>query len=78
MIKVGEIAKSWWTSMNPTEKQSILAKKRLAICEECPSMIESVVFTYKCKECGCPIDKKIFTNVVGACPLQKLNKIDGV
>lgn len=76
--KIIDIARAWWIASNPTPEQSQLAQKRLGICSECTSMVESVVFKYKCKECGCPIGKKIFVNEMGTCPLQKWNKVEGV
>jgi len=76
--KISEIVKAWWIASNPTSQQSELAKKRLSICNTCDSMVDSVVFTKKCNECGCPIGKKIFANEMGTCPLQKWNKIEGL
>lgn len=78
MNKLTEIAKSWWIAKNPTLEQSELAKKRLEICKGCESMVESVVFEYKCNECGCPIGKKIFTPVMGSCDLKKWNKVENI
>jgi hypothetical protein len=78
MSKVGQIVKAWWIANNPTPEQSELAKKRLAICEGCDSMVESIVFSYKCNKCGCPISKKIFTNEMGSCDLGKWNKVEGL
>lgn len=73
-----DIAKAWWIASRPTAEQSQLAQKRLGICSECPSMVESVVFTYKCNECGCPIGKKIFTDKMGTCDLHKWDKVEGL
>lgn len=76
MINLKEIFTAWAIARKPTLKQIELAKKRLEICNECPSMVESVVFTYKCKECGCPIGKKIFTPNLGTCDLKKWDKVE--
>ena len=76
--KIIDIARAWWIASNPTPEQSQLAQKRLGICSECTSMVESVVFKYKCKECVCPICKNIFTDVMGTCDLKKWNKVEGV
>lgn len=73
-----DIIKAWWIASNPTPQQSQLAQKRLGICSECTSMVKSVVFEYKCKECGCPIGKKIFTDKMGTCDLKKWNKVEGL
>jgi hypothetical protein len=39
-------------------------------------MVESVVFKFKCDECGCPIGKKIFTPLMGQCDLHKWDKVE--
>ena len=76
MSSIKEIVKSWWIASNPTPEQSLLAQKRLGICKGCSSMVESVVFSYKCGECGCPIGKKIFTPMMGSCDLHKWDKVE--
>jgi len=76
--KISEIIQAWWIAENPTSEQSQLAQKRLAICNECDSMVDSVVFTKKCNECGCPIGKKIFTPKLGTCDLHKWDKVEGL
>lgn len=73
-----DIIRAWWIASNPTPQQSEMAQKRLKICNECDSMVDSVVFTKKCNECGCPIGKKIFTDVMGSCDLKKWNKVEGL
>jgi hypothetical protein len=76
MNKISEIFRSWVIAENPTKEQADLASKRLAICNTCDSMVDSVVFTKKCAECGCPIGKKIFTPLMGQCDLHKWNKVE--
>ena len=76
MIDIKEIYAAWKIASNPTLEQNKLAQKRLSICTTCDSMVESVVFTYKCNECGCPIGKKIFTPKKGTCDLKKWNKVE--
>ena len=71
MNKIKEIAISWWRAANPTKEQSDIAQKRLEICMGCDSKKESIVFEYVCGECGCPLGKKIFSNVENPCPLNK-------
>ena len=78
MSSIKEIVKAWWIASNPTPEQSLLAQKRLEICKGCESMVESVVFGYKCNECGCPIGKKIFTDMMETCDLKKWNKVEGL
>lgn len=77
MLNIKEIAKSWWIAQNPTKEQSDLANKRLTICKECDLMQESIVFNFKCGECGCPIGKKIFSPEIGACGEGKWDLVDG-
>ena len=71
-----DIIKAWWIASNPNKEQSLLAQKRLDICNTCDSMVDSVVFGKKCAECGCPIGKKIFTDVMGSCDLHKWDKVE--
>ena len=73
-----DIIRAWWIASNPTPAQSQLAQNRLKICNGCDSMVESVVFKFKCKECGCPIGKKIFTDKMGTCDLHKWDKVEGL
>jgi hypothetical protein len=78
MAGIKEIVKAWWIASNPNKEQSKLAQQRLEICKGCDSMVESVVFGFKCNECGCPIGKKIFTDMMGTCDLKKWNKVEGL
>ena len=57
-----------WDMFNPNEpKNSELGDKRMAICEECPELIE---LTKQCKKCGCfMLLKTKLENAV--CPLNK-------
>lgn len=73
-----DIIRAWWIAEHPTPQQSQLAQNRLKICNGCDSMVESVVFKFKCKECGCPIGKKIFTDKMGTCDLHKWDKVEGL
>jgi len=71
-IKV--IFDAWVAAAKPTPKQSELAQKRLDICIKCPSRKEIVSgkkWSAVCGECGCPISKKIFSQVYDECPLHK-------
>ena len=79
-LKIREIHPSQYGKICPIEttEQFTLANKRLVICEKCPSMVESVVFKFKCKECGCPIVKKIYTPKLGTCDLHKWDKVEGL
>ena len=70
-IDLKKIFTSWSIAINPTERQSELAEKRWEICKICPSKIETLKdkeWSFRCKDCGCQLKSKIFTNNHDACP----------
>ena len=72
MSDIKDIINSWWTSFNPTEEQSKEGQRRLAICmQPCEYRQESIVFGYVCGKCGCPLGKKIFSDVDQPCTEKK-------
>lgn len=77
MLKIVEIAKAWIAAANPTPEQQEIAEYRASICDACPKKeyIEQVNL-YICGECGCPLEKKVFSPLPGkqACPLAKWEK----
>lgn len=76
MNKIKEIVSAWATSFNPTQQQKLLAEDRYAICKSCPSLGKKLKIEY-CKECGCPIQKKIFTQQLNdTCPLNKWRSVE--
>lgn len=79
MIDFKDIIKSWWIAANPTPQQSKLAEKRLEICIKCPKyekLIKKKEWTAVCGMCGCPISKKIFSEQINPCPLDKWIDVD--
>jgi hypothetical protein len=78
MYKVEEIFKAWVIAANPSKEAEILAAKRHAICLDCKFIKNSLIFKTKCGECGCPINKKIFSPKKGACRIGKWDMVDGV
>jgi hypothetical protein len=71
MLKLVEIAKAWIAAANPTPEQQRIANHRIAVCNQCPNKKPLEQFdTYVCGMCGCPLDKKIFSPLLGeqACP----------
>jgi hypothetical protein len=77
MLKLAEIAKAWIAAANPTPGQKIIAEHRASVCDTCPSKAHNKIMDfYFCSECGCPLNKKIFSPVEGpkACPLAKWEK----
>jgi hypothetical protein len=74
-----EIINSWITSFNPNDVELNLAKKRIDICSNCEfrkEVIHNKEWSHYCGPCGCPINKKIFTDQYGTCPLGKWNFIE--
>ncbi len=73
-LDLGKIFKAWVISANPNEKQEELAQKRWEICMNCPSkteLLKDKEWSFICSECGCPLNKKIFSDYSKACPLDK-------
>lgn len=69
MNKVEEIFKAWGIMFNPTDAQSDLAAARIEICNKCDSKKTTPII--HCGECGCALKAKIYSPVIGACPLGK-------
>jgi hypothetical protein len=77
MLKIVEIAKAWIAAANPTPEQQNIAEYRASVCDACPKKAyNDTIDLYYCSECGCPLNKKIFSPVEGpkACPLAKWEK----
>ena len=74
-MKIKEIIEAWTIANNPTTNQKRLAEARGEICDVCPSKKIKLKIPI-CKECGCPISKKIFTNTYNPCPLEKWGDVD--
>jgi len=74
-----KITKAWFDSYFGTDKQKELAIKRASICETCPSRdvkVKGIDLLTVCGECGCPIKKKVFSEVFNDCPLKKWESVD--
>lgn len=79
MIDLSEIGKAWITSIFPTIQQSKLARDRAAICETCPSkkiITKKLKLGIICVDCGCPIEKKVFSDKFNPCPQKKWKEVD--
>ena len=64
MFDYKEIFEAWKISFNPTPIQEELAEKRLNICLGCEyrkEVLKGVKWSAYCGDCGCPINKKIFS-----------------
>jgi hypothetical protein len=74
-----EIINAWITAANPDETQTQLAKERVDECMKCDfrkEIINKKEWSAICGKCGCPIQKKIFTDEYGSCPLGKWNTLE--
>jgi hypothetical protein len=78
MNKITEIFNSWVIAANPTKDDEELANKRHSICLDCVWIRNSFLFDTKCGECGCPINKKIFSPKKGACRIGKWDVVDNL
>jgi len=80
-MNTNEIVKAWIISFNPTEDEEKMALGRKGICEQCSSkkdILKERGWTSICKECGCPISKKVYTKRYNPCPLGKWVKVDNL
>ena len=78
-FNIGEIIKAWITANNPSELEKQLAEERLEICMTCEfrkEIIHNKEWSALCGKCGCPLNKKIFTDQYGSCPLNKWELIE--
>jgi predicted Zn-ribbon and HTH transcriptional regulator len=76
-IDILKIASAFVTKMSPTESQKELAEKRLEICGGCEfrkGEIDSSIT--RCKQCGCLIHAKIFSQSYSECPENKWSEVD--
>lgn len=79
MIDYKEIMESWLISINPTKPQQELAEKRLNICLGCDykrEILKGQKWSGYCGDCGCPLQKKIYSNIFNACTQKKWADVD--
>jgi hypothetical protein len=76
--KILVIADAWITAKKPTEEQKVLAESRYSICLDCEHFREKRPITGEpyCEECGCPLNKKVFSKKYNECPLKKWKDVD--
>ena len=77
MNKISEIFKSWITAANPSPEEQAIAQYRANVCDSCDKKTHAPILnTFICGECGCPLNKKVFSPKPGkeACPLAKWEK----
>jgi|688.fasta_scaffold02526_44 hypothetical protein len=70
-MNIVEIFKAWSISFDPSKEQNELAAIRMKICDSCEAK-ETNPIIY-CKDCGCPLSKKVFTPYMNRCPRAKWN-----
>jgi hypothetical protein len=87
VIDFKEIFNAWIIASNPTKEQLQQADDRLGICkgddtnpkcENYSELFEKKKWSAYCKGCGCPLDKKIFSEKINPCPLDKWDEIDRI
>jgi hypothetical protein len=79
-----EIVDAWYSTINHTAEQKILADKRLEICLTCShkeEILKGKVWSLKCGKCGCPLKAKVYTKKThlhkdGSCPLHKWKEVE--
>lgn len=76
--KIVDIAEAWIIAKNPTPAQKNLAEARWNVCIQCPQFREKREITGEpyCYDCGCPLNKKIFSKLYNQCPLEKWKDVD--
>lgn len=79
MIDYQEIFNSWKISFNPSPKQEEHAQKRLEICMGCEyrkEVLKKVKWSAYCGDCGCPLNKKVFSTLFNPCTQKKWEEVD--
>jgi hypothetical protein len=79
MIDYKEIFDAWKTSLNPTPEQEELAQKRLGVCLGCDfrkEVLKGVKWSAYCGDCGCPLNKKVFSKNFNPCTQKKWFDVD--
>ena len=76
---IKEIVSAWAAKVHPTLEQRELATQRAGVCANCDMVGEALkgaAGTRYCKECGCLLEAKVYSNKEGACPKGKWDEID--
>jgi hypothetical protein len=77
MFNIGEIIEAWAQSYAPTPGRSELAKLRYEVCRGCEYFGKRPILADEyCKDCGCPLSKKVFSKKFNACPQKKWESVD--
>ncbi len=79
MIDYKEIFEAWKTSFNHTPEQEKLAQERLNVCLGCEykkEVLKGVKWSAYCSDCGCPLNKKVFSKTFNPCTQKKWVDVD--
>lgn len=79
MIDYKEIFDAWKVAFNPTDEQEKLAQERLNICLGCElrkEVLKGVKWSAYCNDCGCPLNKKVFSKTFNPCTQKKWEEVD--
>jgi len=79
MIDYKEIFDAWKSSFNPTPTQEELAQKRLNVCLGCTyrkEVLKGIKWSAYCGDCGCPLNKKVFSKNFNPCTQKKWLDVD--
>ena len=79
MIDYKEIFEAWKISFNPTEKQEELSQERLNVCLNCDlrkEVLKGIKWSAYCNDCGCPLNKKVFSKNFNPCTRKKWEEVD--
>lgn len=76
--KIVTITEAWIVAKNPSDTQKNLAEARFNVCVQCQEFRAQRPITGEpyCNDCGCPLNKKIFSKVYNECPLKKWEDVD--
>ena len=79
MFNIGEILEAWSQSYAPDPIRKELAKLRYDVCRGCEYFGKrAIIGDEYCKDCGCPISKKVFSKRFNACPKKKWEDVDKI
>jgi hypothetical protein len=79
MIDYKEIFEAWKISLNPTQQEEELGQKRLNVCLGCEyrkELLKGLKWTAYCNDCGCPLNKKVFSKTFNPCTQKKWKDVD--
>lgn len=74
-----EVFTAWVKSFKPTLEEAKLAKERFNVCLSCDirkEVIKGNDWSAFCGKCGCPLNKKVFSNIFNSCPMEKWKEVD--